>query len=75
MGVFLGYHIMAADGSVVQFSNPCTAIPFVHIPDTAHYMSIVVPAEWRRKGGAFVDIEMKQEAVGWWGSPLRAPLT
>jgi hypothetical protein len=74
MGIFLSYHILAKDGSVVQFSNPYTAIPFVHIPDVAHYMSIVVPAEWRRKCGAFVDIEMVQEGVGWWGSPLRASL-
>ena len=53
LGIFLGYHIMAADGSVLEFSNPCTAIPFVHIPDIAHYMSISRSGGMARQGWRF----------------------
>lgn len=75
LGIFLGYHILAADGSIVGLNNPRTTIPFVHVPGSAHYVSIVVPVKWRDEGGEFVDIELVQEGVGRWGSPLRAPLS
>jgi glycosyltransferase involved in cell wall biosynthesis len=73
-GVFLSYHVRTADGSSLSYDNPLTAIPFVLIPGDSHFMAIDVPTEATDRGGALVDIELVQEGVAWWGTPLRVRL-
>ncbi|TPK82015.1 glycosyltransferase family 1 protein [Mesorhizobium sp. B2-4-17] len=70
----LSYHIVDKDGFVLEFGGPRSAIPFVLIPGDTHYMAVNVPVSWKERGAAFVDIELVQEGVSWFGPPLRVPL-
>lgn len=74
LGVAVSYHVLAADGSMLEYDNPRTRFPFVVPPGDTQYIAVEVPAEWMQKGGAWVEIELVQEAVAWWGDPLRLPL-
>jgi glycosyltransferase involved in cell wall biosynthesis len=72
--VALSYHILTGNGKMLQFDNPRVYIPFVHLPGDVHYMAIDVPAEWKARGARYVDIELLQEGVAWFGKPLRVAL-
>lgn len=74
MSVNLSYHILDGDGIPLHFDNPRTAIPLVHIPGDTLYMAVRVPADWKERGAAFVDIELVQEGVAWFGDALRVEL-
>jgi glycosyltransferase involved in cell wall biosynthesis len=74
LGIFVSYHVLDKFGRSVEYDNPRTAIPFVHIPGDTHYLAIDVPEYWRQRGGVSVDIEMLQEGVDWWGNALRVRL-
>ncbi len=74
LGVFLSQHIIGGDGAVMEHGLSRVPIPFVLPPGERHYMSIDVSSDWRRRGGEFVDIEVLQEMVAWWGNALRVPL-
>jgi glycosyltransferase involved in cell wall biosynthesis len=72
--VQLGYHVLREDGSTLQCDSPMTQIPFVVGPDDGLYLAVEVASNWLDRGARFVDIEMQQEGVGWWGMPLRVLL-
>ncbi|QKC91422.1 glycosyltransferase family 1 protein [Mesorhizobium sp. NZP2234] len=74
MGVVLSYHVLDAAGQLLQYDNARTHIPFVLIPGDTIHLAVNVPVTWRERGAAFVDIELLQEGVRWFGSPLRVTL-
>ncbi len=74
LGVSLGFRIVGRDGGALASDNPRTPIPFVHIPGDTLYMPIIVPARWKKRGAAFVDIELVQKDVAWFGDALRVAL-
>jgi glycosyltransferase involved in cell wall biosynthesis len=74
MGVVLGYHAVDAAGERFQYDNARAHIPFVLVPGDTHYMALNIPASLKERGAAFVDIELYQEGVSWFGNPLRVPL-
>lgn len=74
LGVALGYYAVDAAGERFQYDNARARIPFVLAPGDTHYMALNVPASLKERGGAFVDIELVQEGVRWFGSPLRVAL-
>jgi glycosyltransferase involved in cell wall biosynthesis len=73
LAVHLGYHILRGDGSVLQYDNPPTPIPFVVGPGDVLYMAVDVESDWFTRGAKFVDIEMQQGEESW-GSPLRVSI-
>ncbi|WP_320225613.1 glycosyltransferase family 4 protein [Mesorhizobium captivum] len=74
LGIALGYHAVDIAGERFQYDNARSHIPFVLAPGDTHYMALNIPASLKERGGAFVDIELLQEGVGWFGSPLRVAL-
>lgn len=72
--VALSYHLYDAAGKDVGYDNPRTAIPFVHPPGQTLYLSVTLPHDAKERGIAFVDIELVQEGVSWFGNPLRVRL-
>ncbi|MCP1831685.1 glycosyltransferase involved in cell wall biosynthesis [Bradyrhizobium sp. USDA 4532] len=72
--VALGYRLYGKDGAAMQYDNPRTHIPFVHCPGETIYLAVKVPSSWKRRGAAFVDIELVQGRVGWFGGALRVAL-
>ena len=74
LAVQLGHHILRGDGSMLQYDNPPTLIPFVVGPGDQLYMAVDVKSGWLKRGAKFVDIEMQQEGLGWWGNPLRVSI-
>lgn len=73
-GIALSYHLIDHAGRDLQFENPRTHIPFVLVPGDTIYMAVNVPVEWKTRGAAFVDIEVVQEGVAWFGSLLQVSL-
>lgn len=74
LGVNLGFRVVGRDGGVLASNSPRTPIPFVHIPGDTLYMPVIVPARWKKRGAAFVDIELEQKDVAWFGGALRVAL-
>ncbi len=74
LGVALSYHILDNDGRVLEFDGQRTRIPFVFIPGDTHYMAVYVLTSWKDRGATFIDVELVQEGVGWFGNPLRVAL-
>ncbi|MER8629839.1 glycosyltransferase family 4 protein [Mesorhizobium opportunistum] len=74
MGVVLSYHVLDAAGQLLQYDNARTHIPFVLVPGDTIHLAVNVPVTWHERGAAFVDIELLQEGVQWFGSPLRVTL-
>lgn len=74
LGIALGYHAVDIAGERFQYDNTRAHIPFVLAPGDTHYMGLNIPASLKERGGAFVDIELVQEGVSWFGSPLRVAL-
>ncbi|MGB3865124.1 MAG: glycosyltransferase family 1 protein [Xanthobacteraceae bacterium] len=74
LGVNLGFRVVGRDGRIRASDNPRTPIPFVHIPGDTLYMPVIVPARWKRRGAAFVDIELEQKDVVGFGGALRVAL-
>lgn len=72
--VKLGHHIIRGDGGVLQYDNPTTQLPFVVGPGDQLYLAVDVEAGWRSRGAKFIDIEIQQEGLGWWGKPLRVSI-
>lgn len=72
--VALSYHLYGKDGAGIQYDNPRTYIPFVHCPGETIYLAINVPTSWKGRGATFVDIELVQGQVGWFGDTLRVAL-
>ena len=72
--VQLGHHILRGDGSMLRYDNPPTPIPFVVGPGDQLHMAVDVKSGWLSRGARFVDIEMQQEGLGWWGNPLRVSI-
>ena len=74
-GVFLTYHVLKANGERLVSNSPRFGISFVLIPGDSHYVAIKVPIKEKKRGGAFVEVEMVQDGVVWSGDPLlRLPL-
>ena len=74
-GVFLTYHVLKASGERIESNSPKFGISFVLIPGDSHYVAIKVPIKEKKRGGAFVEVEMVQDGVVWSGDPLlRLPL-
>ncbi|RWG84998.1 MAG: glycosyltransferase family 1 protein [Mesorhizobium sp.] len=74
LGIALGYHAVGIAGERFQYDNARAHIPFVLVPGDTHYMALNVPASLKERGGAFIDIELVQEGISWFGSPLRVAL-
>ncbi|MBZ9681460.1 MULTISPECIES: glycosyltransferase family 4 protein [unclassified Mesorhizobium] len=75
LGIALGYFAVGIAGERFQYDNARAYIPFVLVPGDTHYMALNIPASLKeRGGGAFIDIELVQEGISWFGSPLRVPL-
>ncbi|TIW14992.1 MAG: hypothetical protein E5V65_19360 [Mesorhizobium sp.] len=74
MGIVLGYHAVGIAGERFQYDNTRSHIPFVLAPGDTHYMALNIPASLKERGAAFVDIELVQEGVSWFGNPLRVAL-
>jgi glycosyltransferase involved in cell wall biosynthesis len=74
MGIFLGCHAVSQNGEVMDFKGPQSAIPFILPPNDSVYLPIEIVLKKLPSRAAFIDIEMLQEGVGWWGNPLRVPL-
>ncbi|WP_292469106.1 glycosyltransferase family 1 protein [Mesorhizobium sp.] len=74
LGIALGYYAVDIAGERFQYDNARSHIPFVLAPGDTHYMAINIPASLKERGGAFVDIELVQEGVSWFGNPLRVSL-
>jgi hypothetical protein len=72
--VTLGYHLIGDDGSIVSFDNPRAFIPFVLPPKDCHYIGVEIPADCVFCGTRYVEFELCQEGVQWWGNPLRVSL-
>lgn len=73
-GVGLGYRVLNAEGIELAMDSPRSTIPFVLISGDSHCMAIEAPIILKEQGGAFLDIELIQEGVGWWGNPLRVAM-
>ena len=74
LSVALSFHVLNGSEKILQFENQRSFIPFVHLPGDVHYMAVFVPAEWKLRGARYVDIELVQEGVAWFGKPLRVAL-
>ncbi|TPN01693.1 glycosyltransferase family 1 protein [Mesorhizobium sp. B2-1-3A] len=74
LGVTLSYHIVDRDGTILLFDGPRCPIPLVLIPGDTHYMAVNVPRSWKARGAGFIDIELVQEGVSWFGTPLRVAM-
>ncbi|QND48895.1 glycosyltransferase family 4 protein [Rhizobium lusitanum] len=74
LAVMASYRILSNKGETIFPENHRSRIPFVLPPGNSLYMSIEIPSAFKRKGGAFTDIGLLQESVGWWSNPLRVPL-
>lgn len=74
LGIALSYHVLDQNGMMLNHDNPRSRIPFVLIPGDTHYMAVTMPTEWRRRGAKYVDLELVQEGVAWFGDPLRVSI-
>ncbi|RWK09373.1 glycosyltransferase family 1 protein [Mesorhizobium sp.] len=74
LGIVLGYYAVDIAGERFQYDNARSHIPFVLAPGDTHYMALNIPASLKERGGAFVDIELVQEGVSWFGNALRVSL-
>jgi glycosyltransferase involved in cell wall biosynthesis len=74
LAVMVSYRILSTKGEAIFPENYRSRIPFVLPPGDSLYTSIEIPSAFKRKGGAFADIGLLQESVGWWGNSLRVPL-
>lgn len=75
MEINIGSHIVAEDGAMLDYENPRTPIPFVLPPGDELYLPIYVNADWLARGARYVDVEVVQEAVDWFGTTFRLDLT
>ncbi len=73
--VNIGSHIVAEDGTMLDYENPRTPIPFVLPPGDEIYLPIYVNADWLARGARYVDVDVVQEAVAWFGDTIRLDLT
>lgn len=70
----IGSHIVGDGEMMLNYENPRSPIPFVLAPNEELFVPIHVSTEWLAKGARHVDIEVVQEAVAWFGNPLRLDL-
>ena len=73
-GINLGAHIYDADEMCLEFELPRTPIPFVLYPGQEILLPINILTEWLLRGGQYIEIELVQEGVSWFGDALRADL-
>ncbi|WP_292223564.1 glycosyltransferase family 1 protein [Mesorhizobium sp.] len=74
LGITLGSHVLDGAGRFLEYDNPRTNIPFVLAPGDTIYLAVNVLQSWKERGAEFVDIELVQESVSWFGKPLRVTL-
>lgn len=72
--VLVGYRILSKDGNTISTSKRGSPIPFVLPPGESLFMSIEIPSKFKNKQGAFAEIGLVQDAIGWWSNPLRVEL-
>lgn len=72
--VNVGSHIIGVDGTILDYENPRSPIPFILAPAEELFIPIYVSTEWLARGAKHVDVEVVQEAVAWFGVPLRLDL-
>ncbi len=73
LGVALGFHLLDGDGHDLHLDSPPARIPFVLTPGDTIYMAVTVPADLRKQGAAFADIELVQDSSHF-GGALRVAL-
>ncbi|MGL3606262.1 glycosyltransferase family 4 protein [Rhizobium sp. G187] len=69
LGVFLGCRLFDLHGRLL-YEGYRTEIPLIIAPKDTVFMPVEVPNDWLKRTDAVVRIEMVQEGVRWWGSPL-----
>jgi glycosyltransferase involved in cell wall biosynthesis len=74
LGIYLSYHIVSDKGEMLRFDNPRSAIPFVIPPNDSVYLAVDIDVKNLPKNASYIDLEMVQETVGWWGNTLRVAL-
>ena len=70
-GVSLSFRTYDANGDLISGENARSNIVLALQPGDTHILPITVPADQILAGTAFIEAEMVQDAVAWWGSPLR----
>lgn len=73
LGVFLGCRLFDAQGHLLR-EGQRTEIPLIIAAGDTVYMPLEVPNSWLTSRDAVVHVEMVQEGVRWWGSPLVLPI-
>jgi glycosyltransferase involved in cell wall biosynthesis len=74
LGIYLSYHILSDKGEMLKFDNPRSAIPFVIPPNDSVYLAVDIDVKNLPKTASYIDLELLQETVGWWGNALRVAL-
>ncbi|UWU23548.1 glycosyltransferase family 4 protein (plasmid) [Rhizobium sp. CB3060] len=72
--ITLGCKVLSDDGSTVFDNSASARIPFVLPPKQSLYISVDIPSDLRKKGGAYAELGLFQKTVGWLRDPLRVPL-
>ena len=72
--VGLSFHVLGADGEILQYDNERSHFPMLVTPGDTQYLSLWIPASWIGKGATHIEIEMLQERVAWWGGAITLPI-
>ncbi|MBB3457287.1 glycosyltransferase involved in cell wall biosynthesis [Rhizobium sp. BK313] len=72
--ITLGCRVLSDDGRTVLDDRTSARIPFVLPPKESLYISIDIPSDLKKRGGAYAELGLFQKAVGWSRGPLRVPL-
>lgn len=73
-GVFLGISRTSRTNRFEQDLSITTGIPFIMVPGQRYYLSLEVPKSCKCTDTDWVEIDVLQKGVGWFGTPLRVNL-
>ncbi|MAN65812.1 MAG: hypothetical protein CME91_04070 [Hyphomonadaceae bacterium] len=73
-GVALGYRLYDAGGNVLFSENLRSRIVMAIAPGDTHLLPVTALQTWIKGGASSIEIELVQDGVAWWGSPLRVEL-
>lgn len=73
-GVSLGYRVLNSRGNVLAEGTSRATIPFVLPPEDHHYLALEIDPHDLERTAGFIEFELLQEGVQWWGNPLRVAI-
>lgn len=73
-GVFLGISRTSRTNSFERDPSITTGIPFIMVPGQRYYLSLEVPKSRKGADSDWVEIDVWQKGMGWFGTPLRVNL-